>query len=47
MLLSLCDRIVVLSGGKVTAIVDSKFATKALLGMKMTGLATDKEDAYA
>ncbi|NLD52795.1 MAG: ABC transporter ATP-binding protein [Clostridiales bacterium] len=46
-LLSLCDRIVVLSGGKVTAIVDSKFATKALLGMKMTGLATDKEDAYA
>ncbi len=46
-LLSLCDRIVVLSGGKVSAIVDSKFATKALLGMKMTGLTTDKEDAYA
>ena len=47
MLLSLCDRIVVLSSGRLTAIVDSRFATKQLLGMKMTGLTTDKEDAYA
>ena len=46
-LLSLCDRIAVLSSGRLTAIVDSKFATKALLGMKMAGLRTDKEDAYA
>ncbi len=45
-LLSLCDRILVLSSGRVSAIVESKFATKALLGMKMTGLKTDKEDAY-
>ncbi len=46
-LLSLCDRILVLCGGKVTAIVESRFATKALLGMKMTGATTDKEDDYA
>jgi len=46
-LLSLCDRIAVLSSGRVRAIVDSRFATKQLLGMKMTGLTTDKEDAYA
>lgn len=45
-LLALCDRIVVLSSGKVTAIVESKFATKALLGMKMVGMTTDKEDEY-
>ncbi len=46
-LLALCDRIVVLCGGKVSAIVSSKFATKALLGMKMTGMQSDKEEAYA
>lgn len=46
-LLSFCDRIMVLCQGKVSAIVDSRFATKALLGMKMTGLVTDKEDDYA
>ncbi|MDO5022496.1 MAG: ABC transporter ATP-binding protein [Eubacteriales bacterium] len=45
-LLALCDRIVVLSSGKVSAIVESKFATKALLGMKMVGMTTDKEDEY-
>ena len=46
-LLTLCDRIMVLSGGKVTAILPAKFATKTLLGMKMTGIQTDKEDDYA
>ncbi len=46
-LLSLCDRIMVLCAGRVSAIVESRFATKALLGMKMTGLVTDKEDEYA
>ena len=46
-LISLCDRILVLCAGKVSAIVESQFATKALLGMKMTGLKTDKEDEYA
>lgn len=45
-LLAICDRILVLSGGKVSAIVESRFATKTLLGMKMTGLITDKEDEY-
>jgi len=45
-LLSLCDRILVLCAGRVSAIVESRFATKALLGMKMTGLRTDKEDEY-
>lgn len=46
-LLGLCDRVLVLCQGQVTAIVNTKFATKALLGMKMTGLTTDKEDEYA
>ena len=46
-LLKLCDRILVLSSGRVSAIVDSRFATKALLGMKMTGLMSEKEEAYA
>jgi simple sugar transport system ATP-binding protein len=46
-LLGLCDRIMVLCAGRVSAIVESRFATKALLGMKMTGLKTDKEDEYA
>ncbi|HPY94772.1 MAG TPA: ATP-binding cassette domain-containing protein, partial [Clostridia bacterium] len=46
-LLGLCDRILVLCAGRVSAIVESQFATKALLGMKMTGLTTDKEDDYA
>ncbi|NLX83086.1 MAG: ABC transporter ATP-binding protein [Clostridiales bacterium] len=46
-MLGLCDRIMVLCAGRVTAIVESQFATKALLGMKMAGLVTDKEDEYA
>lgn len=46
-LLSLCDRVMVLCAGRVSAIVESQFATKALLGMKMAGLTTDKEDDYA
>lgn len=45
-LLALCDRILVLCSGSVSAIVESRFATKNLLGMKMTGLKTDKEDEY-
>ena len=45
-LLSLCDRILVLNSGRVSAIIPTKFATKALLGMKMAGLTGDKEDAY-
>ena len=48
-LLSLCDRILVLCNGSVSAIVNSKFATKALLGLKMTGAweHDDEEDDYA
>ncbi len=48
-LLELCDRILVLCGGKVTAIISAKFATKELLGMKMTGAlaAEESEDEYA
>ncbi|MDD4080966.1 MAG: ATP-binding cassette domain-containing protein, partial [Eubacteriales bacterium] len=45
-LLGLCDRVLVLCQGQVSAIVNTKFATKALLGMKMAGLTTDKEDEY-
>ncbi len=45
-LLELCDRILVLCGGKVTT--TPKFATKELLGMKMTGAlsAEEMEDDY-
>ncbi len=46
-LLSLCDRIMVMCGGRVTAIVPAKYTTKALLGMKMAGDTTDEEDVYA
>lgn len=45
-LLSLCDRIMVLCSGELSAIIDSRFATKNLLGMKMIGISTDKEDEY-
>lgn len=36
-LLELCDRILVLSGGSVTGIVDARAATKEEIGMMMTG----------
>ena len=42
-LLELCDRILVLCGGRVTAIIPAKFATKELLGMKMTGMVSTEE----
>ncbi len=38
-LLGMCDRIMVLCGGKVTGIVDSRTATKHQLGALMTGAA--------
>ncbi len=48
-LLELCDRILVLCNGRVSAIVNSKYATKELLGLKMTGAweHDDEEDDYA
>ena len=42
-LLELCDRILVLCSGKVTAIIPARFATKELLGMKMTGALNTEE----
>lgn len=42
-LLELCDRIAVLSSGKLTGIVDARTATKEELGRMMTG--TGKEEA--
>ena len=47
-LLELCDRILVLCGGKATDIIPARFATKELLGMKMTGAlsAEEMEDDY-
>lgn len=44
-LLSLCDRILVLCNGRVSAIVNSRFATKELLGLKMTGAWENDEEA--
>ena len=40
---SRCDRVLVLCGGRVTAIIPAKFATKELLGMKMTGMVSTEE----
>lgn len=45
-LLSLCDRIMVMCGGRVTAIVPAKYTTKSLLGMKMAGDTSDEEESY-
>lgn len=44
-LLELCDRIMVLSGGKVTDIVDARTATKEQIGLLMTksGVTDDGE----
>ena len=36
-LLELCDRIMVLCGGRVTGIVDAQAVTKEQLGLMMTG----------
>ena len=45
-LIELCDRILVLSGGRVTGIVDGRSARKEEIGILMTkSKSTDKEDA--
>ena len=36
MLLALCDRIMVMNGGRVTGIVDARSATKEEVGLMMT-----------
>ena len=43
-LLELCDRIMVISSGRVTGIVDGRTATKEQIGRMMTGL-SEKNDA--
>lgn len=42
-LLALCDKIMVLSGGRVTGIVDARKATKEEVGLLMTGDGKEKE----
>ena len=44
-LLELCDRIIILYGGKITGIVEAKSATKELLGHHMTGNLSPKGGA--
>ena len=44
-LLELCDRIVVLCGGKVSGILDGRTAQKNQVGMMMTQLGGDGENA--
>ncbi|MBQ7535060.1 MAG: ABC transporter ATP-binding protein [Stomatobaculum sp.] len=45
-LLALCDRILVLQGGRVSGIVEARHASKEELGLMMTGTAgKEKEDA--
>ena len=43
-LLELCDRILVLCGGKVSGLIDGRGATKRKVGMMMTRLGGAKED---
>ena len=42
-LLALCDRILVMNGGRVTGIVDARTATKEEIGLMMTR--TENRDA--
>ena len=44
-LLELCDRILVLCGGKVSGIVDARTTTKEEVGMLMTNLPEKEEEA--
>ncbi len=43
-LLALCDRIMVLCSGQVTAVVQARTATKSFLGLKMAGIRAERED---
>ena len=44
-LLELCDRIVVLCGGRVTGVVDARTATKDQVGLLMTQSAGKEAEA--
>ena len=46
-LLALCDRIAVLCGGKLNGIVDGRTTTKEEVGLMMTHLQTDEQEAEA
>ena len=46
-LLALCDRIMVLAGGRITGIVDGRTATKEEIGLLMTKSHTGEEEAAA
>ena len=43
-LLDLCDKILVLCGGKVAGIVDARSTTKEKLGRMMTGMGKESQD---
>ncbi len=45
-LLELCDRIMVMCGGKVTGVVDARKATKEMLGLMMTGSSFEEAMAH-
>ena len=42
-LLALCDRILVLCGGKVNGVIDARSATKEQVGMMMTNLKKEEK----
>ena len=46
-LLELCDRIMVLSSGKVTGVVDARKATKEQIGLMMTGAGVEEAEEKA
>ena len=43
-LLELCDKILVLNGGKIAGIVDARTTTKEKLGLMMTGQTEEKNE---
>ena len=43
-LLELCDKILVLNGGKIAGIVDARTTTKEKLGLMMTGQTEEKDE---
>ena len=46
-LIGLCDRILVLAGGRVTGIVDARHVTKEEIGLMMTGISREASGAQA
>ena len=46
-LIELCDRIMVLCGGRVTGIVDAEYITKEQLGLMMMGTGMEEAMRHA